>query len=241
MTLTFFHGRGGTVSRGGGKIEHSMAAAPRGSVAGRFRVTEQGETIDEKFGLRGIAVRTLEQTVGAVCLATALPSPVDAREEGWQEVMAQLAAESRAAYRALIYDDKEFFAYFRSATPIDVIERLGIGSRPASRRSQEGIENLRAIPWVFAWTQNRHLLPGWFGLGSGLEKAIAAHGKEKLAEMAREWPFLRSLLEDAARGIAMTDMDIGKRYAALAGESGARIFATIAAELAQHRRAGEGN
>ena len=231
VQLTFFHGRGGTVSRGGGKIEHSMAAAPRGSVAGRFRVTEQGQTIDEKFGLRGIAVRTLEQTVGAVCLATALPSPEDRREEGWQEIMEELAAASRAAYRELIYEDPEFFAYFRSATPIDVIERLGIGSRPASRRSQEGIENLRAIPWVFAWTQNRHLLPGWFGLGSGLEKVIATHGKEKLAEMAREWPFLKSLLEDAARGLAMTDLEIGKRYAGLAGDGGGKIFGTIAEEL----------
>lgn len=231
VKLTFFHGRGGTVSRGGGKIEHSLAAAARGSVAGHFRMTEQGETIDEKFGLRGIALRTLEQTVGAVALATALPYSANAREAAWEEAMATLAAESRAAYRALVYDDPEFFGYFRSATPIDVIERLGIGSRPASRRSQEGIENLRAIPWVFSWTQNRHLLPGWFGLGSGLEQAIAAHGRENVAEMAREWPFLRSLLEDAARGIAMTDLDIGKRYAALAGASGGRIFAAVAGEL----------
>lgn len=231
VELTFFHGRGGTVSRGGGKIEHAMAAAPRGSVAGRFRVTEQGETIDEKFSLRGIALRTLEQTVGAVCLATALPAVADPQEAEWHQAMSTLAAASRAAYRQLIYENNELETYFRQATPIDVIERLGIGSRPAARRSQQGIENLRAIPWVFAWTQNRHLLPGWYGLGSGLEQAILQHGRPRLEQMAQRWPFFRSLLEDAARVLAMTDLAIGQRYAVLAGEAGQRIFKGIAAEL----------
>lgn len=231
VELTFFHGRGGTVSRGGGKIEHAMAAAPRGSVAGRFRVTEQGETIDEKFSLRGIALRTLEQTVGAVCLATALPAVADPQEEAWHAAMNTFAAASRATYRQLIYENEDLETYFRQATPIDVIERLGIGSRPAARRSQQGIENLRAIPWVFAWTQNRHLLPGWYGLGSGLEQAILQHGRPRLEQMAQRWPFFRSLLEDAARVLAMTDLAIGQRYAVLAGEAGQRIFGGIAAEL----------
>lgn len=231
VALTFFHGRGGTVSRGGGKIEHAMAAAPRGAVAGRLRVTEQGETIDEKYGLRGIAVRTLEQTVGAVCLATALPAPLDPREDAWNEVLKRIAAESRAAYRRLVYEDAELESYFRIATPIDVIERLDIGSRPSARRTKQGIENLRAIPWVFAWTQNRHLLPGWYGLGSGLEVALAEYGRERLIEMARHSSFFRALLEDVERVIAKTDLEIGKRYAELAGESGRRIFAGIEREL----------
>ncbi|MDH3860277.1 MAG: phosphoenolpyruvate carboxylase, partial [Gammaproteobacteria bacterium] len=155
IELTIFHGRGGTVSRGGSKTHVAVLGAPPGTVNGRLRVTEQGEIINEKYGLRGIALRTLEQITGSVALATALPRHRGSEAPEWREMMDVIAAESRAAYRKLIYDAPGFYEYFRSATPIDVIERMRIGSRPSARRSQSGIEDLRAIPWVFAWTQSR--------------------------------------------------------------------------------------
>jgi phosphoenolpyruvate carboxylase len=121
--------------------------------------------------------------------------------------------------------------YFRSATPIDVIERLPIGSRPASRRSGHGVENLRAIPWVFSWTQSRHLLPGWYGVGAGLERALAEHGDAVLAEMAARWPFFSNLLADVEMVLAKADMGIAERYASLAGEVGERMFPRIRASF----------
>jgi phosphoenolpyruvate carboxylase len=231
IDLTLFHGRGGSASRGGGKVHRAVLAAPRGTVRGRLRLTEQGEAIDAKYGLRGIALRTLEQTAGAVALATASPPPSAPREPAWTALMDEIARDSRDAYRALVYGEPEFFAYFRAATPIDVIERMPIGSRPASRRSGEGIENLRAIPWVFAWTQSRHILPGWYGLGSGLEAAVIRHGEETVAAMIRDWPFARVLIEDAEMVLAKADMPIAARYAELAGEAGERYFPRIHAEF----------
>jgi phosphoenolpyruvate carboxylase len=231
VDLTLFHGRGGSASRGGGKVHRAVLASPRGSVRGRFRLTEQGESIDAKYGLRGIALRTLEQTAGAVALATAAPPTPDPREPAWSALMDEIARDSRDAYRALVYGEADFFAYFRAATPVDVIERMPIGSRPASRRSGEGIENLRAIPWVFAWTQSRHILPGWYGLGTGLEAAVARHGEETVAAMIRDWPFARVLIEDAEMVLAKADMPIAARYAGLAGEVGERFFPRIRAEF----------
>jgi len=235
VELTFFHGRGGTVSRGGGRIAKMILSAPPGSVRGHFRVTEQGEAINAKYGLRGIAMRTLEQTTSAVMLATALPSTRDTREARWQDVMDGIAADSRTAYRALIYDDAEFVQYFQLATPIDVIERMEIGSRPTSRQRdadpRHEIERLRAIPWVFAWTQSRHLLPGWYGMGTALERAVERHGAELLVEMVRDWPFLRALIDDVEMVLATAHLPIAARYAALAGALGERYFPTIRAEF----------
>jgi phosphoenolpyruvate carboxylase len=235
VDLTFFHGRGGTVSRGGGKITSTLLSAPVGSVRGRFRMTEQGEAINAKYGLRGIAMRSLEQTVSAVALATALPHPPDAREAGWRGIMDALARDSRAAYRALVYDDPQFVEYFRRATPIDVIQRMEISSRPASRpgADEQGgeIERLRAIPWVFAWTQSRHLLPGWFGLGTALQRADERYGAAALGEMVRDWPFLRALVDDVEMVLATADLAIAARYACLAGQLGEQYFPVIRAEF----------
>jgi phosphoenolpyruvate carboxylase len=233
IDLTFFHGRGGTVSRGGGRITSAILSAPPRSVRGRFRMTEQGEAINAKYGLRGIAMRTLEQTVSAVALATALPRAPDAREPAWTGIMDSIAQTSRAAYRALVYDDPQFVAYFQLATPIDVIQRMEISSRPVSRPSSEQseIEQLRAIPWVFAWTQSRHLLPGWYGLGTALDGATASYGAAALGEMAREWPFLRTLLDDVEMVLATADLGIAARYARLAGTDGERYFPLIRAEF----------
>jgi len=233
VDLTFFHGRGGTVSRGGGRIASAILSAPAGSVRGRYRMTEQGEAINAKYGLRGIAMRTLEQTVSAVALATALPHTPDSRETGWTGTMEVLARDSRAAYRALVYDDPHFAEYFRQATPIDVIERMEIGSRPASRPSadQNEIEQLRAIPWVFAWTQSRHLLPGWYGLGTALDRATERHGAAALGDMVRDWPFMRALIDDVEMVLATADLAIAARYARLAGTLGDRYFPVIRAEF----------
>ncbi|RZL88005.1 MAG: phosphoenolpyruvate carboxylase, partial [Variovorax sp.] len=162
--IVFFHGRGGSVSRGGGKTERAIIAAPRGSIDGRMRVTEQGEVIHRKYGIRALALRNLEQMTGAVLRASLRPRPPEPREESWRAIAAGLARASRAHYRALVHEREYFPAYFRAATPIDVIERLRIGSRP-SRRRDGGIGNLRAIPWVFAWSQNRSGLTGWYGVG----------------------------------------------------------------------------
>ncbi len=231
VDLTIFHGRGGTVGRGGGKPSRAILAAPPGSVNGRLRVTEQGEVIDAKYGLPGIAARTLERATGAVALATALPRPPEGREQRWHALMQEVAETSRATYRALVHEHPLFLEYFRTATPIDVIERMAIGSRPPSRRSGGGIENLRAIPWTFSWTQNRHLIPGWFGLGSGLEEVSRRHGIEALQEAAGAWPFLATMLADGEMVLAKADLAIGARYAELAGEAGKVLFPVIQEEF----------
>lgn len=215
VRLAIFHGRGGTVSRGSGRTHRGVLAAPSGAVDGCMRVTEQGEIIDAKYGLRGIALRTLEQTVGSVALATALPDHLPGTSEQRSALMSVVANRSRLAYRALVYEDERFYDYFRQVTPIDVIERMALGSRPASRRKRQGIGDLRAIPWVFSWTQNRIILTGWYGLGSGLEAALEAFGDDRLREMACGWRFFGNLLDDAEMVLAKSDMDVAARYDAL--------------------------
>jgi len=232
IELTLFHGRGGTVSRGGSKTHVSVLGAPPGTVNGRLRVTEQGEIINEKYGLRGIALRTLEQITGSVALATAMPRHRGNDMPEWHDIMDDIAAESRKTYRRLVYDSPEFYDYFRKATPLDVIQRMRIGSRPASRRSQSSIDDLRAIPWVFAWTQARFTLPGWYGLGSGLAKAVDKYGKEAVGDMFREWFFLRSLVADAEMVLAKSDLGIAALYSRLAGdELHEQFFPNIQAEF----------
>ncbi len=224
--LTLFHGRGGTVGRGGSKPRDGVLAQPSGAVRGRLRVTEQGEIINSKFGLRDIAERTLELTAGAVLECTAVCDVDTAPRPEWRAAMDTMAAAARASYHALVHEHPDFIEYFRAATPIDVIERLEIGSRPASRRSG-GVENLRAIPWVFSWMQNRHLLPGWYGVGAGLEAAVRDHGEELVVSMTRDWPFFANLIGDVEMVLAKADMEVAARYARLAGEVGARVFPII--------------
>ncbi|MFT5366305.1 MAG: phosphoenolpyruvate carboxylase [Candidatus Latescibacterota bacterium] len=230
VELTIFHGRGGTVSRGGGKLERAVLSAPQGTVQGKLRVTEQGEIINAKYGLRGTAVREIEQMVGAVLQATAGTQDSVQDNKAFPAILETMAQSSRQAYRKLIYEHPHFLHYFRHATPIDVIERLQIGSRPASRRSQNGIQDLRAIPWVFSWTQSRQILPGWYGLGTGLQEAIKHHGQDQVAQVVTQNLFLISFLEDIEMVLAKTDMEIGAHYAQLAGDTGLEIFQNIQAE-----------
>lgn len=232
VALGYFHGRGGSVSRGGGKTTRAVRAAPRGSVAGRLRVTEQGEVIHRKYGIPALALRSLEQAAGAVLAASLRPRPADVREAQWKPVMALVAEHSRRAYRALV-GHREFMTWFRAATPIDVIERMNLGSRPARRLGTDaGLDNLRAIPWVFAWGQARASVPGWYGLGSGLQAAVAAGHGDTLAEMAAHWPFFQTLLDDAAMVLSKGDITIAEGFSALAGPLHGLFFPMLRGEHA---------
>jgi phosphoenolpyruvate carboxylase len=231
IRIAFFHGRGGSISRGGGKTERAVIAAPRGSVDGWLRLTEQGEVIHRKYGIRAIALRNLEQTTGAVLRASLRPRPPEPRETRWREMVTSMADVSRETYAALVHCDAEFPEYFRLATPIDVIERLHIGSRPARRAGGGGIERLRAIPWVFAWSQNRAGLTGWHGVGSALEAGIEKYGIEAMREMARDWAFFGTLVEDVEMVLAKSDIAIFERYSQLAGALHASFFPRIAGEF----------
>ena len=232
IELTLFHGRGGTVSRGGSKTHVAVMGAPPGTIKGRLRVTEQGEIINEKYGLRGIALRTLEQATGSVALATAMPRHRGNDRKEWRQMMDVIADESRRSYRKLIYETPNFYDYFRKATPIDLIERMQIGSRPPARRRQSGIGDLRAIPWVFSWTQARFVLPGWYGVGSGLQRAIDQFGEDAFSEMFAEWYFHRSLTTDTEMVLAISDLGIAKLYSKLSGDDlHNEFFPTIKAEF----------
>ncbi|MDZ7645352.1 MAG: phosphoenolpyruvate carboxylase [Woeseiaceae bacterium] len=231
VTLRLFHGRGGTISRGGGKTHAAVLGAPPGTVSGHLRVTEQGEIINEKFGLRGIALRTLEQAAGSVALATALPQHRGSDLPEWHTMMERVAAASRESYRKLVYETPAFYDYFRKATPIDLIERMRIGSRPSSRRAGEGVADLRAIPWVFAWTQSRHILPGWFGFGSGLKAAAEMFEEHAFRDMFREWYFMRALTADVEMVLAKADLGIAEIYSRLAGDLHDEFFPVIRREF----------
>ena len=234
VTLRFFHGRGGTASRGGTKPRQAILAAPRGTLAGNLRVTEQGEIIQAKFGLDAIAERTLELQLGATVERTVMDR--ERAAEPGDDIMRELAGNARATYRTLLEDNPDFIPYFRTATPIDVIERLGLGSRPSRRREMRGVEDLRAIPWVFAWTQCRLLLPGWYGSGTALDAAVKAHGLPALRDLARDSSFFRTMLTDIEMVLAKAELGIARHYAGLAGESGARMFEHLAAEFESTRQ-----
>jgi phosphoenolpyruvate carboxylase len=213
-----FHGRGGTPARGGGRTENLVEAVPDGAIRGVLRLTEQGEVVNHSYGLRPIAMRTLERTFASVALATAHAGQRPPIPQAQVAAMQTIAARSLAAYRELVFGSERFFEYFRAATPLDVIERMHIGSRPAARSGGSGILALRAIPWVFAWTQSRHMLPGWFGFGSGLSAAIEQHGEEVVGQMAADWPFFAHLLDDVEAMLGRTDLEIAGHYDALAGD-----------------------
>jgi phosphoenolpyruvate carboxylase len=231
--LRFFHGRGGTVGRGGGPAYDAILAQPSGTVDGALRITEQGEMVAAKYARPGAARRNLETLVSATLEASLSSGAAHHLDQRDADLMSALSAAAMRAYRALVYDDPEFVAFFRSVTPIAEISRLNIGSRPASRTASDRIEELRAIPWVFGWSQCRISLPGWFGVGSAFE-AVATSvpgAAERFTELHERLPFLRSALSNTGMVLAKTDMEIGSRYAALADPTiGDRIFAIIESE-----------
>ncbi len=208
--VTLFHGRGGTVGRGGGPTHSAIQAQPPGSIDRTLRVTEQGEMIEAKFGLPGIADRTLELYLTATLEATLNPGA--RASDRHRSLMQRLADESRVAYRSLVYDRPAFLEYFRAATPEVELGLLNVGSRPARRAGQAGVRGLRAIPWVFAWTQTRLMLPAWFGVGSALGAAIARGELDELRAMYREWPFFGSTLDLIEMVLAKASPGIAARY-----------------------------
>jgi phosphoenolpyruvate carboxylase len=232
IKILIFHGRGGTPARGGGRTENLVEAVPDGAIRGVLRLTEQGEVVNQNYGLRPIAMRTLERTFASVALATAHAGERPPLPPAHAAAMQTIAARSLSAYRELVFGGAPFFEYFRAATPLDVIERMHIGSRPAARAGGNGIHALRAIPWVFAWTQSRHMLPGWFGFGSGLSAALEQHGDALLGEMVAHWPFFSHLLDDVEAMLARTDLDIASHYDALAGDASRTQAESIRTEYA---------
>ena len=224
VELAFFHGRGGSTSRGGSKPRAAVLGASRGTLAGRLRVTEQGEIIRAKYGSPGLALRTLELLLGATLQRTSLDRLGRGHEDAEDPLLAELARDARAAYDELVRGDERFLVYFREATPIDVIERMALGSRPARRREMRGVEDLRAIPWVFSWTQSRLVLPGWFGAGQALELALERHGIEELRACRRRSPTFAGIVSDCEMVLAKADLGIARRYAGLAGEVGESLF-----------------
>ncbi len=226
-----FHARGGSITLGGGRIDTPVRAAPHEALNGVLRVTEQGEALDQSYGLDSIAMRTLERAFNALSLVTPTPrASRPARPPARVECAATLAAAARITYRRLVHGDAAVYDYFRSVTPIDVLERMQIGSRPAYRSAREGLESLRPVLWAFAWTQSRYLLPAWYGAGSGLSAAITRHGLEELQEEYQSGFFLRNLVDDLEAMLARADLDIARAYNVLAPEPLHRIFAGIRAE-----------
>ena len=237
LAWVFFHGRGGALGRGGGPANRAIHAQPPGTVAGRMKMTEQGEVLSAKFSLPEIAHRELELTGSAVLVSTLEPAsgPDPERLERYGEVVTEMARLSAEEYRDLVYGDPALEAFFHAATPVDEISRLQLGSRPARRRETRDIAGFRAIPWVFSWTQARIVLPAWFGLGSALEAAVSEHGLELLQEMEREWPFFAALLSNAEMACAKADLTVGRRYAELVEDRAVRerIWHRIEAEFSR--------
>jgi phosphoenolpyruvate carboxylase len=246
---TLFHGRGGTVARGGGPTNRAILAQPGGSVAGRYRLTEQGEIISTRYSSVEQALRNLEQITNAVLLASApvdLPPELDTESPcahcvspretppAWHEAMESMSAAARRVYRGLVYETPGFLDFWRHVTPLDEIKLLTIGSRPVSRAAGEQIATIRAIPWVFSWMQCRINLPGWYGLGSGLNTLLGYNpgNLALLREMYAAWPFFRNLLDNAELSLGKADMEIAARYVELAPDAimADEIFARLQGE-----------
>jgi phosphoenolpyruvate carboxylase len=214
IKLTLCHGRGGTVARGGGPANRAIRAQPPGTVEGRFRVTEQGETIAARYANPDLAHRHLEQIVHAVLLASVPRDDSQDINPQWREALSRMSVTARTAYRGLVYETPGFMAYWRDATPIDEINRLHIGSRPASRRGGPlQVGKIRAIPWVFSWMQSRFNTPGWYGLGTAMNADVVSH--ELCSDMYRGWPFFRALLDNAEMSLLKADLGIAALYSEL--------------------------
>ena len=242
VSWIFFHGRGGAVGRGGGPTSGAILALPPGTVAGRLKMTEQGEVMNAKYSVGEIAHRELELMTNATLTAGAMASERGRAEVAkasppsavsFHRVAEEMADTSAEVYRSLVHDDEDFVRFFIAATPVGEISQLRLGSRPARRHRDGGIESLRAIPWVFSWTQSRIILPAWLGLGTALAAARERHGLELLQAMLTEWPFFASLISNTEMACAKVDMQIGQCYAELWDDEPARdrIWTTLRAEF----------
>jgi len=233
VEMRLFHGRGGSISRGGGPMHDAMLALPNESVSGQIKFTEQGEAIAEKYANPSIAERNLEQMLNAQIRARhdAMETPTEETPVEWREAMETAAEAAREEYRALL-ETEGFVEFFEQATPISVIENLNMGSRPASRSGERNVEDLRAIPWVFSWTQARCIIPGWYSVATGLQAYLDGGGDvATLQEMYEEWAFFRTKLDNASLALARTDLEIAEQYAELAeNDLRERIFPRIVEE-----------
>jgi phosphoenolpyruvate carboxylase len=230
VSFTLFHGRGGTIARGGGPAARAILAQPTGLAHGSIRITEQGEVLSSRYHDPDIAHRHLEQVAYGTLLALhqALhPAPIS---QPWWDCLERMAAVGCAAYRALVYDDPDFLAFWQAATPINDIGALKLGSRPAYRSQTRSVADLRAIPWVFSWMQSRFVLPGWYGLGAALESAAGSGAL--LREMYQGWPFFQTLIDNAQQSLTKADLGIAEQYASLVedGTVRERIFGLVRAE-----------
>lgn len=241
VTLKLFHGRGGTVGRGGGRANRAILSQPPGSFDGKIRVTEQGEVISFRYGLKPIAHRHLEQLVHAALVATEEQKIQPLAQGGWEEATSQIAKESRRCYRELVHEDPDFWTFYSQATPIAHISRMPIASRPVSRSSATltSLDELRAIPWVFAWVQSRMVLPGWYGLGAALEWFAAQKPANEalLKEMYREWSFFRTVIDHAQHELLRAHLQTAAWYAdrVQPPEVGQRVFNKIEEEYRRTR------
>ncbi len=227
VELRLFHGRGGSAPRGGGPVPQAILAQPPGTVGGRIKLTEQGEVVSAKFSESRLAARALEQTVAAVLEATVAPGTPP--EPEWRQELVRVCSTARESYQQLVFDDPDLPALLQTCTPIDVLDQLNLGSRPV-RRGGRGFQDLRAIPWVFAWMQSRLGLPGWYGAGTGL----AGGSSERQREMYRAWPLFAALIDTLHGALAVCDLTIAERYLAL-GEGTAglrRLWRKLGAEHA---------
>ncbi|KAK6931440.1 Phosphoenolpyruvate carboxylase, partial [Dillenia turbinata] len=236
IKVTLFHGRGGSIGRGGGPTYLAIQSQPPGSVMGTLRSTEQGEMVQAKFGLSQTAIRQLEIYTTAVLLATLRP-PQSPREEKWRTLMEEISKLSCQCYRSTVYENPEFLSYFQEATPQAELGFLNIGSRPTRRRSSVGIGHLRAIPWVFAWTQTRFVLPAWLGVGAGLKGVCEKGHTEDLKAMYNEWPFFQSTVDLIEMVLGKADIPIAKHYdEVLVSEGRRELGAELRAELVSTKK-----
>ncbi len=236
IRLVVFHGRGGSLGRGGGPAARAILSLPPDSVNGSLRMTEQGEVLAERYDDANIAFRHLEQVTWATLLVSGKPAETPPPE--WTGQLERLAQRSYLRYRELV-EEPGFLAYFDQGTPISEIERMPIGSRPSRRRERKSLSDLRAIPWTFAWTQNRHFLPAWFGLGTALVEAVQERNGDwsEFQQMYERWPMFQAIIDNATLALSKADIAIGQRYAELVEdpEIGKRLWSMIAGEFEQSR------
>jgi phosphoenolpyruvate carboxylase len=232
IELTMFHGRGGALGAGGGKAHADILSAPPGAVQGGVRAIEQGELVANKYGVRAIALRTLDQALAAVTRSKLRPGEPRAGERpDWEAIIEVIVAAARGHYQALVMESPGFSEYYRLATPADVIERMRHGSDPESGLSDGLLAAAGTAPWVFAWTQSRNILSGWYGIGCGLERALEQFGAAPLQEMLAGWYFFRTLISDVETALAKSDLTIASQYSALGGELHERFFPRIHGEF----------
>ncbi|NEW09034.1 phosphoenolpyruvate carboxylase [Paenibacillus sp. SYP-B3998] len=236
VKLKFFHGRGGALGRGGMPLNRSILAQPVETLGGGIKITEQGEVLSSRYSLQGIAYRSLEQATFALITASQLSRAPQKHplEEKWESIMRSISEQAQTKYQDLIFRDEDFLTFFKESTPLPEIGELNIGSRPSKRKNSDRFEDLRAIPWVFAWTQSRYLLPAWYAAGTGIQSFYQGEegNLDTLKEMYEEWSFFRSMIDNLQMALAKSDLLIAKEYGSMVKESeiAERIFGLIREE-----------